>query len=67
MPAIHTATSVLSMKQWRGFSYQPAMAGGETVTNWSATGPSFNAISETYTNEFVIQQTGQFFRLREVP
>ena len=37
------------------------------LVNWSATGPSFNAISETYTNEFVIQQTGQFFRLREVP
>lgn len=37
------------------------------LLNWSATGPSFNAISENYTNEFIIQQTGQFFRLREVP
>lgn len=37
------------------------------LVNWNATGPSFNAISETYTNEFIIQQTGQFFRLREVP
>ena len=42
----------------------------ETSTNllsWSATGPSFNAVSENYTNEFMIGETGAFFRLREVP
>ena len=37
------------------------------LVNWSATGPSFTAVSENYTNEFVIGQTGSFFRLREVP
>ena len=42
----------------------------ETSTNllsWSATGPSFTALSENYTNEFMIGETGAFFRLREVP
>ena len=37
------------------------------LVSWVATGNSFNAVSESYTNEFVIGETGGFFRLREVP
>ena len=37
------------------------------LVSWVATGNSFNAVSENYTNEFVIGETGGFFRLREVP
>ncbi len=37
------------------------------LVNWAATGLAFTAISENYTNEFVIVETGSFFRLREVP
>jgi hypothetical protein len=37
------------------------------LATWSATGQAFTAVSENYTNEFVVGQTGQFFRLREVP
>jgi Protein of unknown function (DUF642) len=37
------------------------------LATWSATGQAFTAASENYTHEFVVGQTGQFFRLREVP
>ena len=37
------------------------------LATWSATGQAFTAASENYTNEFIVGQTGQFFRLREVP
>ena len=37
------------------------------LVSWVATSTSFNAVSENYTNEFVIGETGGFFRLREVP
>jgi hypothetical protein len=33
---------------------------------WTATGDSFVAQSETLTKEFVVGETGQFFRLREI-
>ena len=37
------------------------------LATWSATGQAFTAVSENYTNEFVVGQTGQFFSLRQVP
>jgi len=37
------------------------------LANWTATGPPFTAQSETIANEFEVDVTGRFFRLREVP
>jgi Concanavalin A-like lectin/glucanases superfamily len=37
------------------------------MVNWTPTGPQFTAQSETITTEFVVSQTGQFFRIRQVP
>jgi hypothetical protein len=37
------------------------------LVNWTATGPPFTAQSEDITTEFTVIQTGQFFRLRQVP
>ena len=37
------------------------------MINWTATGPPFTAQSEEITTEFVVNQTGQFFRIRQVP
>ena len=34
---------------------------------WTATGPVFTATSETIENEYDVDVTGRFFRLREVP
>ena len=37
------------------------------LASWSPTGPPFTAQSEEITTEFTVSQTGQFFRIREVP
>ena len=37
------------------------------MVNWTTTGPQFTAQSEVITNEFIVSQTGQFFRIRQVP
>jgi hypothetical protein len=37
------------------------------MINWTATGPPFTAQSEEVTTEFVVNQTGQYFRIRQVP
>lgn len=37
------------------------------LTTWTATGPQFNAQSESVTNEFDVDDIGRFFRIREVP
>jgi hypothetical protein len=37
------------------------------LINWIPTGPQFTAQSEVITNEFIVSQTGQFFRIRQVP
>ncbi|HEX3856354.1 MAG TPA: LamG-like jellyroll fold domain-containing protein, partial [Verrucomicrobiae bacterium] len=37
------------------------------MVNWTPTGPQFTAQSETITTEFIVSQTGQFFRIRQVP
>ena len=37
------------------------------LPNFTAIGQPFTAQFNTVTNEFIIQQTGQFFRIQEVP
>ena len=37
------------------------------LLSWTVTGPQFTASNELATTEFILDQTGQFFRLREVP
>jgi hypothetical protein len=37
------------------------------MINWIPTGPQFTAQSEVITNEFAVNQTGEFFRVRQVP
>jgi hypothetical protein len=37
------------------------------MVNWTATGPEFTAQSEYITNVFLVNQTGQYFRIRQVP
>jgi hypothetical protein len=37
------------------------------MINWTATGPPFTAQSEEITTEFIVSQTGQYFRIRQVP
>ena len=37
------------------------------MINWTPTGPPFTAQSENITTEFVVSQTGQYFRIKQVP
>jgi hypothetical protein len=37
------------------------------MISWTPTGPQFTAQSELITTEFVVNQTGQYFRIRQVP
>jgi hypothetical protein len=37
------------------------------LINWTPTGPPFTATEETIVNEFSVDQTGRYFRLRQVP
>jgi hypothetical protein len=37
------------------------------MINWTPTGPPFTAQSESITTEFVVVQTGQYFRIRQGP
>ena len=37
------------------------------LTNWTPTGDPFTAQSETMTQEFLVNESGQFFRLTEIP
>jgi hypothetical protein len=48
-----------------GFNY--VLESSPDMINWTATGPSFTAQSEEITTEFVVNQTGQYFRIRQVP
>ncbi len=48
-----------------GFNY--VIESSTDLVNWTATGPEFTAQSEYVTNEFIVNQTGQYFRIRQVP
>jgi hypothetical protein len=48
-----------------GFNY--VLESSPDMINWTATGPPFTAQSEEITTEFVVNQTGQYFRIRQVP
>jgi hypothetical protein len=37
------------------------------LVTWTATGPQFTAQAETIVNEFDVDVTGRFFRIRQVP
>ncbi len=37
------------------------------MTNWTAVGPPFTATSESVTDEFDVDVTGRYFRIRQVP
>jgi hypothetical protein len=48
-----------------GFNY--VIESSTDLVNWTATGPEFTAQSEYVTNEFIVNQTGQYFRIQQVP
>ena len=67
VPTVSIRFSRVEVAQHVTLGRNYVLESSSNLVNWSATGPSFTAVSENYTNEFVIGQTGSFFRLREVP
>ena len=48
-----------------GKRYQ--LESSDDLPNFSPIGVPFTAVSNTITNEFTLSETGQFFRIQEVP
>ena len=67
VPTVSIRFSRVEVAQHVTLGRKYVLESSTNLVNWSATGPSFTAVSENYTNEFVIGQIGSFFRLREVP
>ena len=66
-PSVGIAVSRVNVTQHVTLGRNYVLKSSADLATWSATGQAFTAVSENYTNEFVVGQTGQFFRLREVP
>ena len=66
-PSVGIAVSRVNVTQHVTLGRNYVLESSADLATWSATGQAFTAVSENYTNEFVVGQTGQFFRLREVP
>ena len=66
-PSVGIAVSRVNVTQHATLGRNYVLESSPDLATWSATGQAFTAVSENYTNEFVVGQTGQFFRLREVP
>lgn len=67
VPRVSIAVSRVSVTQYVTLGRKYVLESSADLMNWTATGPAFVANSESITTEFVVAQTGQFFRLREVP
>ena len=63
--AINVSRVMVTLHVVLGLNY--VLESSTDMINWTATGPQFTAQSEVITNEFVVSQTGQFFRIRQVP
>ena len=63
--SISVSRVAVEMKLAKGFRYQ--VEASKDLSVWSPAGPPFVAASENVTQEFVVAETGQFFRVRPVP
>jgi Concanavalin A-like lectin/glucanases superfamily len=63
--SINVSRVMVTLHVVLGLNY--VLESSSDMINWTATGPQFTAQSEVITNEFVVSQTGQFFRVRQVP
>jgi hypothetical protein len=66
VPSVGIAVSRVNVTQRVTLGRTYVLESSSDLAIWSATGPSFTAVSEDYVNEFLVGETGQFFRLREV-
>ena len=67
VPTVSIAVSKVKVTQHVGVGRNYVLEASTDLVNWTATGPQFTAASETIVNEFDVDLTGRFFRIRQVP
>jgi hypothetical protein len=67
VPALSIGVSKVKVTQYVVLGRNYVLESSFDLTNWTAVGPPFTASSETLVNEFDVDVTGRFFRIREVP
>jgi formylglycine-generating enzyme required for sulfatase activity len=67
VPTVGIAVSRVNVTQRVRVNHNYVLESSFDLVGWTPTGPAFKADSEEITTEFVVNQAGQFFRLREVP
>jgi len=67
VPTVGIAVSRVNVTQHVRVNHSYVLESSLDLVTWTPTGPSFIAESEEIITEFVVNQTGQYFRLREVP
>ncbi len=66
-PTVSISVSRVNVRQHVTLGRNYVLESSTNLLDWVATGPLFTAQSEDIINEFLVGQTGQFFRLRQVP
>jgi len=67
VPALSIAVSKVKVTQNVVLGRNYLLESSNDLATWTATGPQFTADSETIVNEFDVDVTGRFFRIRQVP
>lgn len=67
VPTLEIRVSRVMVKQNVVLGRRYVLESSEDFDSWTPTGPPFTAQSELIENEFVVEDTGQFFRIFEVP
>jgi hypothetical protein len=67
VPTVSINVSRINVTQHVVLGLKYVLESSSDLVNWTATGPAFTAQSESITTEFVVVETGQYFRIRQVP
>ena len=67
VPTLSINVSRVNVTQHVVLGLNYVLESSSDMINWTPTGPPFTAQSETITTEFVVSQTGQYFRIKQVP
>ncbi len=66
VPTVSIGVSKVKVTQTVVLGRTYVLESSGNLTNWTAIGPAFTADAETIVNEFDVEVTGQFFRIRQV-
>jgi hypothetical protein len=67
VPSVSIAVSAVKVTQHVVLGRNYVLEASTDLVTWTATGPQFTAQAETIVNEFDVDVTGRFFRIRQVP